>query len=86
MTDREPQSLDVLDNAGRKLLFTEARTVNTFAATAVHDDELATIWELARWSPSAANSQPLRVLFVRTHEAKERLVNLPGLRVRSVTD
>jgi 3-hydroxypropanoate dehydrogenase len=32
------------------------------------------IWELARWSPSAANSQPLRVLFVRTHEAKEQLV------------
>ncbi|WP_268256119.1 malonic semialdehyde reductase [Streptomyces aurantiogriseus] len=29
---------------------------------------------LARWSPSAANGQPLRVLFVRTREGKERLV------------
>ncbi|MDX2730472.1 3-hydroxypropanoate dehydrogenase [Streptomyces sp. 136MFCol5.1] len=73
MTDYEPQALDVLDDAGRKVLFTEARTANTFAATDVADDELAKIWELARWSPSAANGQPLRVLFVRTREGKERL-------------
>ncbi|MBW8800622.1 MAG: malonic semialdehyde reductase [Streptomyces sp.] len=74
ITDREPQTLDALDDAGRKLLFTEARTVNAFAETAVADDELARVWELARWSPSAANGQPLRVLFVRTQEGKERLV------------
>ncbi|MEU0033310.1 malonic semialdehyde reductase [Streptomyces sp. NPDC006333] len=74
MTEREPQALDVLDDAGRKVLFTEARTANTFTDVAVGDDELATIWELARWSPSAANGQPLRVLFVRTREGKERLV------------
>jgi 3-hydroxypropanoate dehydrogenase len=74
MTDRAPQALDVLDDAGRKVLFTEARTANTFAEVAVSDDELALIWELARWSPSAANGQPLRALFVRTDEGKERLV------------
>ncbi|MFF5479569.1 malonic semialdehyde reductase [Streptomyces sp. NPDC012935] len=74
MTDREPQALDVLDDTGRKLLFTDARTANTFAPQPVGEDELAMIWELARWSPSAANGQPLRVLFVRTPEGKERLV------------
>ncbi|GGU01699.1 malonic semialdehyde reductase [Streptomyces lateritius] len=74
-TDREPRTrLDVLDEAGRKTLFTEARTANPFAATAVVDDELAAIWEMARWSPSAANGQPLRVLFLRTRAGKERLV------------
>ncbi|MET9903053.1 malonic semialdehyde reductase [Streptomyces sp. NPDC006446] len=73
-TDREPQqTLDVLGDAGRKVLFTEARTANAFAARAVADDELAMVWELARWSPSAANGQPLRVLFVRTREGKDRL-------------
>ncbi|MFF3920062.1 malonic semialdehyde reductase [Streptomyces sp. NPDC001852] len=74
ITDRAPQALDLLDDAGRKLLFTEARTANAFTATAVTDDELASIWKLARWSPSAANGQPLRALFVRTNEGKERLV------------
>ncbi|WP_328430481.1 malonic semialdehyde reductase [Streptomyces sp. NBC_00443] len=74
MTDREPQALNVLDDTGRKLLFTDARTANTFAPRPVGEDELAMIWELARWSPSAANGQPLRVLFVRSREGKERLV------------
>lgn len=66
--------LDVLDDAARSLLFTEARTANSFSDTPVTDEELRGIWNLARWSPSMANSQPLRVLFVRTQEGRERLV------------
>ena len=68
--------LPELDEAGRALLFTEARTANSFATTPVTDDELAGIWDLARWAPTAANSQPLRVVFVRTEEGKARLVPL----------
>ncbi|GAA4934014.1 malonic semialdehyde reductase [Actinoplanes utahensis] len=63
-----------LDKAGRELLFTEARTVSSFAATPVTDEELAEIWELAKWPPTAANTQPLRVLYVRTAEGKKRLI------------
>jgi 3-hydroxypropanoate dehydrogenase len=63
-----------LDDAGRALLFTEARTANTFAPTPVSDAELAEIWELAKWAPTAANTQPLRVLFVRQGSGRERLV------------
>ncbi|MEV4640448.1 malonic semialdehyde reductase [Actinoplanes sp. NPDC049548] len=63
-----------LDETGRSLLFTDARTANTFADTPVSDEELAAVWELAKWPPTAANTQPLRVLFVRTPEAKARLV------------
>ena len=70
----ERLALPVLDDAGRALLFTEARTANSFADTPVTDDELRAVWDLTRWSPSAANSQPLRVLFVRTDEGKQRLL------------
>src|ERR1700759_978110 len=66
--------IDRLDAAGRELLFTEARTANSFDPTPVSDEELADIWELAKWGPSSANTQPLRVLFVRTDEARARLV------------
>ena len=69
-------SLPVLDDAGRSLLFTEARTANSFADTPVTDEELRAVWDLTRFSPSAANSQPLRVLFVRTDEGKQRLLPL----------
>jgi 3-hydroxypropanoate dehydrogenase len=66
--------LEPLDEAGRAVLFTDARTANTFADTPVTDEELAAIWQLAKWAPTAANTQPLRVLFVRPGEGRERLV------------
>lgn len=61
----------------RATLFTAARTTYSFAGTPVDDETLTGIWELARWAPTAANLQPLRVLYIRTPEGKERL--LPNL-------
>jgi 3-hydroxypropanoate dehydrogenase len=55
-------------------LFTDARTAYSFADTPVDDATLTSIWELARWAPTAANTQPLRVLYIRTAEGKERLL------------
>jgi len=66
-------ALPLLDGAGRELLFTGARTANSFAPTPVTDAELRGIWDLAKWPPTAANTQPLRVLYVRTPEGRERL-------------
>jgi 3-hydroxypropanoate dehydrogenase len=74
MTLADPAQLDRLDIPGRSLLFTDARTANTFADIPVSDDELADIWSLAKWAPTAANVQPVRVLYVRTEEGKQRLV------------
>jgi len=70
----ESPELSTLDDAGRALLFTQARTANTFTDEVVSDAQLASIWELAKWPPTASNVQPLRVVFVRTAEGKERLV------------
>jgi 3-hydroxypropanoate dehydrogenase len=68
-------NLPRLDDAGRALLFTEARTANTYASTPVSDAELSEIWELAKWAPTAANIQPLRVLYVRPGAGRDRLVD-----------
>ncbi len=67
-------ALERLDDAGRALLFTDARTANSFAPTPVTDAELNEIWELAKWPPTAANVQPLRVLYVRPGPGRDRLV------------
>jgi 3-hydroxypropanoate dehydrogenase len=73
-TAAAPAPLPRLDDAGRALLFTAARTANSFAPTPVSDAELAEIWELAKWAPTAANTQPLRVLYVRPGAGRDRLV------------
>ncbi len=54
-------------------LFTEARTHNAFLAKPVPDTLLVEAMELAKMGPTAANTQPLRVLYLRSQEAKERL-------------
>jgi 3-hydroxypropanoate dehydrogenase len=63
-----------LDPEAKEMLFTGARTANTFADAPVSDEELTEIWELAKWAPTSANTQPLRVLFVRPGEGRDRLV------------
>jgi 3-hydroxypropanoate dehydrogenase len=67
-------TLEKLDDKGRQIVFTGARTSNSFADTPVTDDELREIWEMTRFTPTMANTQPLRVVFVRTGEGKERLL------------
>jgi 3-hydroxypropanoate dehydrogenase len=74
MTDLLERSLPALDETGRALLFTDARTANSFADIPVSNEELTQIWELARWAPSQANQQPLRVTFVQSPEARAKLV------------
>ncbi|GAB3678888.1 malonic semialdehyde reductase [Angustibacter aerolatus] len=71
-TDR----LHRLDDEARAALFLDARTANTFSDEPVSDEQLRDVWELARWAPTAANMQPLRVLFVRPGAGRERLVEL----------
>lgn len=56
-----------------KLLFTEARTHGAWLDRPVPDDLLERLYALVRMGPTGGNTQPLRVVFVRSGEAKERL-------------
>jgi 3-hydroxypropanoate dehydrogenase len=80
-------SLAGLEPAARELLFTAARTANTFTDEPVSDEQLRAITELAKWPPTMANTNPLRILFVRTAEGKHRLGPLmsDGNRAKTMT-
>jgi len=54
-------------------LFLDARTHSAWLDRPVSDDLLRRIYELARMPPTAANTQPMRVVFVKSADAKERL-------------
>ncbi|WP_040803408.1 malonic semialdehyde reductase [Nocardia concava] len=56
------------------LLFREARTANTFTDEPVTDEQFREIYELAKYAPTSMNQQPLRIVLVRTPEARARLV------------
>ncbi|MEV3854385.1 malonic semialdehyde reductase [Streptomyces sp. NPDC050095] len=63
-----------LDPAAQDLLFREARTANTFTAEPVTDGQLQAVYDLVKFGPTAYNQSPLRVVLVRTPEARERLL------------
>ena len=62
----------MLDAAGLDLIFRNARTHNAFSGE-VTDAQLRAIWDIVRLGPTTGNSQPARILFLRSQEAKERL-------------
>ena len=72
-TELQPPRL-VLDDESQGLLFTNARTANSFSDDPVDDEQLAAIYDLMKWAPTGGNTQPLRILFIRSPEAKEWLI------------
>jgi len=66
-----------LDDAALDLIFRQARTQNGWLPTPVTDDQLRAIYAIMKLGPTSANSSPARILFLRTPEAKARL--LPAL-------
>lgn len=54
-------------------LFTDAHTANKFTDAPVPDALLQQLYDLTKWGPTSMNCQPMRVVFVRSAEAKARL-------------
>ncbi|BAN48830.1 malonic semialdehyde reductase [Metapseudomonas resinovorans] len=66
-----------LSEEGMDLLFREARTYSAWQEKPVSDYTLRGLYDLMKWGPTSANCCPARILFLRTPEAKRRL--LPAL-------
>ncbi|WP_145765364.1 malonic semialdehyde reductase [Streptomyces brevispora] len=64
----------VLDPAAQDLLFREARTANTFTDEPVTEEQVQAIYDLVKYGPTAFNQSPLRVILVRSDDARARLV------------
>jgi 3-hydroxypropanoate dehydrogenase len=67
---------NILEDSALDTLFRAARTHNAWQEKPVSDALLQAVWELAKMPPTSANCSPMRVLFVRSPEAKARLVPL----------
>lgn len=62
-----------LNEEGRDLLFRKARTHNVWLDRSVSEQTLLELYELLKWGPTSANTCPMRVVFLTTPGAKERL-------------
>ncbi|MFI6319023.1 malonic semialdehyde reductase [Nonomuraea sp. NPDC050556] len=64
----------MLSADAQNLLFRDARTANAFTSEPVTDEQMRDIYDLVKYAPTAMNQQPLRIVLVRSPEARERLV------------
>jgi 3-hydroxypropanoate dehydrogenase len=62
-----------IGDSGLRQLFLDARTHNGWLDKPVPDTVLREIYEIAKFGPTSMNTQPMRLLFLRTAAAKERL-------------
>lgn len=69
----ERQDHDSIAPAALEQLFTGARTHNGWLAKEVPDSLLELAVDYAKWGPTSANCSPMRIIFVRSPEAKARL-------------
>lgn len=76
MTATFDTSLLAIDETAADLLFREAATAYAFTDEPVSAETLAQLHELVRHAPTAMNTQPLRIVFLTTDEAKARLLPL----------
>ncbi|WP_243042214.1 malonic semialdehyde reductase [Dyella sedimenti] len=77
---------EMLSEAALDQLFRTARTHNAWLPKEVTDDQLHQLYELAKFGPTSANSSPMRLVFVKSKEAKDKLAPLlsEGNRAKSL--
>ena len=63
----------MLDDKGLDLLFRNARSQNGFTTDPVSDEKLRELYEVVKWAPSTMNIQPMRIVFIRSAEARQKL-------------
>jgi 3-hydroxypropanoate dehydrogenase len=66
--------MNVLDATALDQLFRAARTHSAWRDKPVSEETLRQLFDLMKWGPTSANSGPARFVFVRSKEAKARLL------------
>ncbi len=64
---------NMLSDEGQDLIFRNARSYSYWLDKPVDDALLRQVYDLAKMGPTSANMCPLRIIFVKSREAKERL-------------
>jgi len=64
----------IISQQALEQLFINARTHNSWQPKPVTDEQLKQIYDLFKFAPTSVNCNPVRIVFVKSPEAKERLV------------
>ena len=63
-----------LDDQSLSLLFTDAHTAHDFTGEPLPESELRRLHDLVKMAPTSLNSQPMRVVYAQSPDARKRLI------------
>lgn len=66
--------IQYLDDDGLDLIFREARSFKKWQEREVDTATLSELYEVMKWGPTSQNSNPGRILFLHSEEAKQRAI------------
>jgi 3-hydroxypropanoate dehydrogenase len=72
-------------------LFSDGHTAHAFVPHSISDSDIHALYDTMKWGPTAFNASPARFVFLRSAEAKQRLMpaltpgNVPQVEAASVT-
>ncbi len=75
-TEEAPEAFARLDDEALDQLFREARSFSSWQDRPVEESVVQELYNLVKMGPTSANTSPARFVFVRSEEAKARLVPL----------
>ena len=84
--DAQDSGLHLIDPQALAQIFTEARTHNGWLDKPVSDDLLKKAVDIAKIAPTSANQSPMRIVFLKSPEAKARLIPLMSEGNRAKTE
>ena len=64
----------MLNDSALNTLFFQAHTQQGWRDKDITDQQLHQIYDLMKWGPTSANCSPARIVFVKTPEAREKLL------------
>jgi len=64
-----------LEQSALSQLFIDARTHNSWQDKPVTDEQIKDLYELLKFAPTSVNCNPARFLFIKSPQAKERLLS-----------
>jgi 3-hydroxypropanoate dehydrogenase len=72
--------MTALNEEALNRIFLDGRTHNGWLDTPVTDEVLHHLYDLMKWGPTSANCSPARIVFVKSPDAKEKLLQcvMPG--------
>jgi len=65
--------MSTIDDKSLDVIFRNARTHNGWQNKPVDDQLLMRVYDLAKWGPTSSNCCPMRIVFVKSPAAKEKL-------------